>query len=63
MRVLQVSPDLSLEIHDDGLVRLVSRDVARDRDPDGAGVVVIDSSEVDSLIAALMEVQWRPSSQ
>lgn len=63
MRVLQVSPDLSLEIHDDGLVRLVSRDVARDREPDCAGVVVIYSSEVDPLIAALMEAQWRPSSQ
>lgn len=56
MRVLQVSPDLSLEIHDDGLVRLVSRDVARDRDLDCAGAVVIHAAEVDPLIAALMEV-------
>lgn len=57
MRILQVSPDLILEIHDDGVVRLVSQDMARDRDPDCAGVVVIYRNEVDSLVAALMKVQ------
>lgn len=64
MRILQVSADLLLEVHADGVVRLVSRDMARDRDPDCAGVVVIYACELDPLIAALMEIQqWQLSLQ
>ncbi len=57
MRILWVSPDLTLEVHDDGVIRLVSRGMAGDRDPDCAGVVVIYRDEVDPLIAALLALR------
>lgn len=57
MRVLNISSDLLLEIHDDGVIRLVSHGMMSDRDPDCAGAVVIYQHELDSLIAALISAK------
>jgi len=57
MRLLQVSTDLWMELGDDGVVRVVSRAMQGDRDPDCAGVVVVYQDEIDSLVAALLEAK------
>jgi hypothetical protein len=55
MRFFQISTDLWMELGDDGVVRVVSRSMQNDRDPDCAGVVVIYQNEIDAVIAALLE--------
>jgi len=57
MRLFQISTDLWMELGDDGVVRVVSRAMQSDRDPDCAGVVVVYQDEIDPLVAALLEAR------
>lgn len=59
MRVLQVTDDLTLEIHGDDrpLVRLRSQAMERDRDGECAGTVVVYDEELDALVSALLEAR------